>query len=113
MTEHGREITIKECIDMEHELIREDSETLWYILENGFKGFRNLTDIELVEEHESLSEAYEETFGFPYDNDDYISDDDDDDTNFLPLETRRLINNNNDNDDDVVGSGGWIVTNIT
>lgn len=86
MTIESREKLIKESIDMEHELMREDSETLWYILENGFKGFRNLTDKELVEEHDSLLEAYEETFGFPYDSDDDDDDDadefDDDDNEF-------------------------------
>ena len=82
MTTEDREKLIKESIDMEHELMREDSETLWYILENGFKGFRNLTDKELVEEHDQLLEAYEETFGFPYDSDDDADEFDDDDNEF-------------------------------
>ena len=68
MTTEGRERFISECLDMENELMSEGLDAIQEILEHGFKGYRNMTDIELVEEHESLSEVYEETFGFPYDS---------------------------------------------
>lgn len=107
ITAEERERLIKECVDIDYQIANEEGFSFEDILENGFKGYKNYDNLDLISIHDSLLDVYEETFGFPYDSDDYISDDDDDDTNFLPLETRRLINNNhNDNDDGDISNGG-------
>ena len=95
ITTEERERLIKECVYIDYEIAKEEGFSFEDILENGFKGYRNYDNLDLISIHDSLLDVYEETFGFPYNSDGDISNDDDDD------------------DDDVVGSGGWVVTNIT